>query len=181
MLLERDLTLIGLWRLKMYCPNCGNQSSQEQKFCRSCGMDLQSVTQAVATHLSPNSLPESQGDVMDKHEWARMWKRSWGLGFAIMFIGIFLLGIGRKIIHDEIVALIGVLILLIGIWPLLYPFFSMLQVKEGTSRQAPRPIALPSNPVTTNPLPERQAESVLSITERTTDLLSSQRNVSDSR
>ena len=32
----------------MYCPNCSTEASTEQKFCRSCGMELQAVSQLIA-------------------------------------------------------------------------------------------------------------------------------------
>ena len=36
----------------MYCPNCSSEATTEQKFCRSCGMELPAV---AATHpmISP--------------------------------------------------------------------------------------------------------------------------------
>jgi hypothetical protein len=35
----------------MYCPNCGNQNSTDQKFCRSCGFGLQKVAQSLSEQL----------------------------------------------------------------------------------------------------------------------------------
>ena len=35
----------------MYCPACGSETSADQKYCRSCGMPLDSVTQAVGEHF----------------------------------------------------------------------------------------------------------------------------------
>jgi len=32
----------------MYCPNCGNQSSEGQKFCRTCGTNLAIISKAVS-------------------------------------------------------------------------------------------------------------------------------------
>lgn len=35
----------------MYCATCGTRVSGDQKYCRSCGMDLQLISQAVSEHL----------------------------------------------------------------------------------------------------------------------------------
>jgi len=158
----------------MYCPNCATQVSAEQKFCRSCGLDLQAVSQAVAAHLSSPQPDKAEGvEVMDKYQFAKMWKRWWSFGFAIMFVGIMILSIGKKIIHDDVVTMVGGLILTAGLWPLLYPFFSIFHVKESALPKPSPAALLPQAPVTTNPLPlpDRQPEAVLGITERTTDLL----------
>lgn len=157
----------------MYCPNCATQVSAEQKFCRSCGLDLQAVSQAVATHLATSQPDKALVTEMDKQQWARMWKRWWSIGFAIMFIGIVTLGAGRKLFHNEVVTMIGVMILLGGFWPLMQPIFSAFQLKERVLPKPPQPAVLPQAPVTTNPLslPDRHPEPVLGVTERTTDLL----------
>jgi hypothetical protein len=155
----------------MYCPHCAAPFSADQKFCRSCGLALQTISQTIAAHLASGQPDKAQVDEMDKLEWAKMWKRWWSIGFAVMVAGLFILGAGRKIIHNEVVAMIGAMILLIGFWPLIYPFFSMFQVKERRLRQTPQPTALPEAPATTNPILGRHPEPVSGISEGTTDLL----------
>lgn len=49
----------------MYCPNCGSNQSDEQKFCKSCGANLQFVRRAVAT-----------GETEEKHDWLKHWEES---------------------------------------------------------------------------------------------------------
>jgi hypothetical protein len=41
----------------MYCPKCGNLANAEQRFCKSCGTDLLSVSQALANPAPPPSAP----------------------------------------------------------------------------------------------------------------------------
>ncbi|MBS1812881.1 MAG: zinc ribbon domain-containing protein [Acidobacteria bacterium] len=38
----------------MFCPACGSSIKDEQKFCRTCGMNLQQITPQVAQHLQHN-------------------------------------------------------------------------------------------------------------------------------
>src|SRR5258708_1658495 len=46
----------------MFCPNCANQSSDDQKFCKVCGTNLMTVNLAMQ---DPRSL-------MTEHEWKRL-------------------------------------------------------------------------------------------------------------
>ena len=42
----------------MYCPNCGNKNSADQKFCRSCGLGLQKIVESLTEQL-PAKLEKS--------------------------------------------------------------------------------------------------------------------------
>lgn len=42
----------------MYCPNCGNKTSSDQKFCRSCGLGLQKIAESLTEQL-PTRLDNS--------------------------------------------------------------------------------------------------------------------------
>ena len=53
----------------MYCPTCGTEASTNQKFCRSCGMELQIIFQLVAKHVSatdPALLREAKPSVTER-------------------------------------------------------------------------------------------------------------------
>jgi hypothetical protein len=58
---ELEVAMIEIERLRgyMHCPNCGTEISKNQKFCRSCGMVLQMISEAAAKHLSTADFAES--------------------------------------------------------------------------------------------------------------------------
>lgn len=43
----------------MYCPNCGKENSIEQKFCRNCGMNLESTAAALAEQRAGGAIEAS--------------------------------------------------------------------------------------------------------------------------
>ena len=46
----------------MYCPQCGSQQSEELKFCKLCGANLQAVLQVMATR-----------ETGEKFDWSKTW------------------------------------------------------------------------------------------------------------
>ena len=74
----------------MYCPNCGNQNSADQKFCRSCGLGLQKVAQTLSEQL-PTKLDVSLQQKKERFEKLGVAALSiFGAGVAIPILyGIF--------------------------------------------------------------------------------------------
>ena len=155
----------------MHCPNCGTPALAEQKFCRSCGLGLQTVSEIVAAHRPGEKSDEPLAEPIhrDQARQIKMWKRMWAGGFALMFIGIILSLVGRKIVQDEIIVAIGAVISILGFWPLLYPFFSMFQAEEPARAGTARPTVTPTPAA--NQWPEAHLQPAVSITEETTGLL----------
>jgi len=66
----------------MHCPNCGQQTNSELKFCRSCGMKLDSVAKALNQHLdvddTDTAIEKGRGRTFP----------TVSIGVVLMFIGI---------------------------------------------------------------------------------------------
>ena len=88
-----------------------------------------------------------------------------------MFIGVAIGVIGKKLIHEDIVTVVGILISLVGMFLTAYPYLSPAPRKEHDSSLPSQPEVLTESQ-TTKSLPEgSNTEYVPSITERTTSLL----------
>lgn len=77
----------------MHCPSCGNESSIDQKFCRQCGLSLESVSKLVAGHQTPEAIKreakKNEQDVLRRMYRWMMW------GCLILLIGVVMLVSGK--------------------------------------------------------------------------------------
>ena len=152
----------------MNCPKCGLQTLPDQKFCRSCGDKLQMITQPLAEH-APVARAEKPA-IISKTET----QRARGLtlwGFIIMFIGVAIGVIGKMLMHEEMVTVVGVLVSLVGMFLTVYPYLSPSRRQKQDYIPSSQPEALTQPQPTRYLPPESNIEYVPSITEKTTDLL----------
>jgi len=148
----------------MNCAACGLQILPEQKFCRTCG-----------TNLGPDSrldrLQESGANSVIFQEQEKVRTANWMLwGFIVMFIGVAIGVVGKKLLHVDLVTTVGILISLAGMFATVYP-----QLPQSTRRR-PRPTPntdakLLLRALPTRELVENKIEYIPSVTERTTNLL----------
>ena len=156
----------------MHCPSCGNESSLDQKFCRRCGLRLESVSKLVAGHQTPEAIKreakKNEQDVVRRMYRWMMW------GFAGFLIGIVMLVVGKTFALDKIFGLVASLVLLGGTAAAAYGVMSAMRDGVSPSKKLPEafePTAL-SEPDTGNDLIEARVPlAVPSVTERTTELI----------
>ena len=71
----------------MYCPNCGAKNSNEQKFCRFCGLNIETTIQSLQTQLSK----KEKGDNFQVLKWLKR-SISFGSMFFASLVFVFVIG-----------------------------------------------------------------------------------------
>ena len=154
---------------QMTCPTCGLQPLPEQKFCRSCGASLQMITKPLAEYATVSDLERTPA-ITFKGEQQRTNRLSpWG--FIIMFIGVAIGVIGKMLVHQEMVTVVGVLVSLVGMFLTVYPYLSPSPRQKRHSIPSSQPEVLTQSQPTKYLSQESNVVYVPGITERTTDLL----------
>jgi len=153
----------------MTCPKCGLQTLPEQKFCRSCGASLQVTTQPLSDRTA--AISERQGTssatrTIDRTNRLMLW------GFIIMFVGAAVGVVGKRLMHEDIVTVVGVLMSLAGMFLTVCPYLLPRHPKYDTNPRS-QPEELPAFQPPKSLPKERDVDYVPSVTERTTNLLDS--------
>ncbi|HET8670034.1 MAG TPA: zinc ribbon domain-containing protein [Candidatus Saccharimonadales bacterium] len=153
----------------MHCPNCGKKTSIDQKFCRSCGMGLEAVSKAIASHQSgiDSSKPPVRGENSALRRMAIM--LFWGI--VVFLMGGVILGVSKKMLHNDLVGLIGLVMVIAGAILATYAVISPLWQQANKSGQATEPKSAIELESSAQTLPEGLSASPPSITEQTTNIL----------
>lgn len=155
----------------MNCPKCGLQTLQDQKFCRSCGAGLQMTTRPLA---APATVSDLEGTSATSFEGAGQRRNRLALwGFIIMFIGVAISVIGKMLMHEEMVTVVGILVSLVGMFLTVYPYLSPSPRQKHDTTASSQPKVLTRSQPTRYLPPESRIEYVASISEGTTELLKS--------
>ena len=157
----------------MHCPSCGAETTLEQRFCRSCGMDLETVSKLVAAHSSPESL-KLEKSLTEKANRQRMYQ-SFKWGMTCFILGTAALAATKTLGFDKTFNLGPLLLVFVGMGIMFYGGV-LLPMRERVpgSRKLPGPGSTSELPETetTKELPAaRIPVPVASVTERTTQLI----------
>jgi hypothetical protein len=145
----------------VYCPKCGKENSESQKFCRSCGLSLQPISHALVHELTPTKPAVDHVKIPGPE---LMWFQKYvAYGFFMLFLVMLIVIFGRKIVVEQLIADIGVLIAMLGIG--LFGFKGVLLIL-GDSRN-PQSQLLESKPTAKLPT-QLHAGAAPSVTEHTT-------------
>jgi hypothetical protein len=157
----------------MNCPACGLATVPEQKFCRSCGGGLQLITRPLPRPVEPANAKATPYVSQDERQSALV---HWG--FIALFVGVVIGIIGKKVVHEEVVAAIGAILAVVGMF-LVTTSRARRKTFDSSSGSA-REVPASSQP--DRSLPEgTEINYVSSVTEKTTDLLEPARVATKSR
>lgn len=159
----------------MYCPNCATTLSDDQKFCRTCGLDLQVISQILD---SDSQALQVESSVAEVSKTARKRKAKWhrtGLFTVLLslLVGCLIpisLGLlpNYEGLNQLILVLAGICGLLLFLGSILIIYSETLSETHDEASQWMRP----RQKARTKKLPPTdRSESIPSVTESTTDLL----------
>ena len=158
----------------MFCPNCGNETSADKRFCRSCGLELEKIAQSLAEQM-PMKTDESLQQRKNKFEQMGMVALSvFGLGV----LGAIVFGIVYKLMVTQGNVIAGLALLgLIAVFGSgilsVYLFAKAKEVESESARRQIRQAGETGKSETTGELMlEAGGNQMVSVTEGTTELLS---------
>jgi zinc ribbon protein len=97
----------------MYCPDCGKENPAGQKFCRSCGLSLKPISQALAGEVLPDRVDKSSTLIVQGEP--RFWHNPLIYGLLVIVLGIIIGAVGDKVLSSQTIRDIGTIISLLGV------------------------------------------------------------------
>lgn len=157
----------------MYCPNCGKTNSSENKFCRACGLNMEDATRSLIDQLP--AVEHDRRIVERKRLVENVLLKIGGVGLAA-FILLILWVIVTEIIIGKgqlVGGIIGVLFVLGMSSALALVAYRQFLIEATAKRKLPA-AGTPIMDAATRQLTDPYFEPAQSVTESTTDLLSTE-------
>ncbi len=155
----------------MYCPNCGNQTSADHKFCRACGLGLEKIALSLGEQL-PARVDETL--LARKERLEKIGMAALGV-FCLGLLAVLLYALGEKIILQgevfEALTMLGVFVMIACGLVSVFLFARAKELGEEAGKRQLQPAATEKSSSTRELLSEGTMEPVPTVTERTTELL----------
>lgn len=160
----------------MHCPTCGAETTLQQRFCRSCGMDLETVSKLVAAHSSLDT-QNREKSLTEKASRQRMY-HSLKYGMICFIVSMAALATTKTLAVDKLFNLAPLLLLFIGMGVMCYGVFTPQRERASGSRKLTglgSTSELPETEITKELPAARVPVPAASVTERTTQLIATEK------
>lgn len=147
----------------MYCPDCGKANPVGQKFCRSCGLSLKPVSQALAGEVVPADAGVNSRALIVGQQ--GFWQNPLIYALLLILLGIVIGVVGDRVFHTPAVSDIGTIIALLGVGLL---GFKGVMLVVSPPKYSPRKKQTPEIEETFQPNPRMLSAEPPSVTENTT-------------
>ena len=154
----------------MHCPNCGNESSLDQKFCRKCGFALAPIGELMrdgeqsAEVAKLNKAEREALMVRQMFRWI-----SWGI--IVLGLGVLMLVVDKSFDVGKAFKFVCTLVMLAGIGIATYGVISTMMRGGAATLKATEAKKDELRSPTTRELEGPAPISIPSVTERTTELI----------
>ena len=152
----------------MFCPNCGKENPGSPRFCRSCGLGLQTISQALVNELSATKSDASSIEIVEREQ--KRWHSPLMYGFLMLMLGMVIVIFGKKIAGEQLIADLGMIIAMLGIGLICFKGVSLMRSQSSSSSQSTTLLeGKPTTELPTTELPTAlPAGEPASVTEHTT-------------
>jgi zinc ribbon protein len=152
----------------MYCPKCGKENSQDQRFCRSCGFSLELFSQVVDQGLQPADKDAISG--YESRTRTSVWQNPLIYGLFLIILGVIITAIGKRVIGEQAVVDVGTVISMVGVAFFVIRGLFLLHILRPLfhSLRAAPPVDLPKADTTTQLAPLLEAKEQPEIKENPT-------------
>jgi len=98
----------------MYCPNCGKENAEGRRFCRSCGLSLQTIAPALAGE-SPTTV-EEEDSVQPVSRLQAAWQNPLIYALLLIVFGVIMGAVSERApLRSQTAHDIGTIIALLGV------------------------------------------------------------------
>jgi hypothetical protein len=99
----------------MYCPNCGKENAEGRRFCRSCGLSLQTIDPALAGE-SPTTVEEEENSVQPVSRMQAAWQNPLIYALLLIILGVIMGAVSERApLRSQTAHDIGTMIALLGV------------------------------------------------------------------
>jgi hypothetical protein len=97
----------------MYCPNCGKENAEGRRFCRSCGLSLQTIAPALAGESPTTSMEENSVEPVSRFQ--AVWQNPLIYALLLIIFGVIMGAVGERALRSQTAHDIGTMIALLGV------------------------------------------------------------------